>query len=248
MKFGVTLFQTDVNLYPVIGKKAEEVGIESMWMSDHLAPLTTIAPTYPYSSTGMPPFKPDSPWLDSFVTMSSVAAVTERIKFANNVYILPLRHPFVTARAVATLDLVSKGRVLFGVGVGWWREEFEAAGQDFDNRGPRSTEIVEILRRLWTEDTIEHRGAHYSFGPMKFEPKPVQRPIPIMFGGTTKAALRRAAREGDGWVATAMTPEQIREAVGQLKELRESYGRAHLPFRGHDRLDAAAHAGCGACV
>ncbi len=230
MQFGVGLFGLKPNLLPVLARHADELGYDMLWCSDHLMPLTEISANYPYSESKLPPFEPDWPWFDPWALLSSLASVTQRIRFGTNVYILPLRHPFVTARAVATLDIVSEGRALLGAGVGWWPEEFEAAGQDFKSRGPRSTEITEILRRLWTEDTVEYQGEHYSFPPVKFEPKPVQRPIPIEFGGSTMAALRRAAREGDGWIPTALSDEELKSMLQRLREARKEAGRDHLPF------------------
>ncbi len=230
MKFGLGLFGLKPELYPVLARKADELGYESLWSSDHLMPLTSISANYPYSENKLPPFTPESPWLDPWVVMSSMASITRRIKFATNVYILPLRHPFVTARAVATLDTLSGGRTLLGAGVGWWPEEFQAAGQDFESRGPRSTEITEILRRLWTEDAVEYHGKHYSFPEVRLEPKPVQRPIPIHFGGNTMAAVRRAAREGDGWIPSYLSYDQLKERIQTLNELRKDAGRDGMPF------------------
>ena len=230
MKFGLGMFGLKPHMIPVLARKADELGYESLWSSDHLMPLTTISATYPYSDNNLPPFTPDWPWMDPWVVMSSLASITSRIKFGTNVYILPLRHPFVTARSVATLDTLSNGRAILGAGVGWWPEEFQAAGQDFDSRGPRTTEITEILRRLWTEEAVEYHGKHYSFPEVRLEPKPVQQPIPIQFGGISNAAIRRAAREGDGWIPAFLPFDQIKEKIAHLHELRKEAGRADLPF------------------
>ena len=230
MKFALALFGLRPHLLNVLATKADELGYESLWCSDHLMPLTSISPNYPYSPDKLPPFTPDWEWHDPWVLMSSLAGITKNIRFATNVYIAPLRHPFVTARAVATLDVVSGGRVIFGAGVGWWPEEFAAADQDFDNRGPRTTEIVTILRRLWTEETVEHHGKFYDFPEVTLVPKPVQQPIPIIFGGNTKAAHRRAAREGDGWMPAYMGKDEVVAGMASINELRKEYGREHLPF------------------
>src|SRR5439155_8819252 len=147
-------------------------------------------------------------------------------------YILPLRNPFVTARALVTLDRLSWGRVALGAGIGWLKEEFEVAGMPWEKRGKRTDELIAVLKKLWTEPTIEHHGEFYDFGPVKFEPKPVQKPhIPIHIGGDTVPAKRRAARIGDGWFAAKpMSPEKAKETVAELGRLRAAAGRENLPF------------------
>lgn len=231
MKIGLTMVGLRPDDYITVCQKADTLGYDLLMAADHLAPPLNLPSTYPYSATGEPPFTPTSPWLDPIVVLSYMAAATKRIKLATSIYILPLRHPISTARAAATLDLLSGGRLLLGAGTGWLREEFEAVDQGFDDRGKRTDEIVEIMKRLWTETTVEHRGEHYSFGPMSFEPKPVQKPhLPIHFGGETKVALRRAARLGDGWLGMGHSPESAQGVVRQLTELRREYGREKESF------------------
>ena len=159
--------------------------------------------------------------------LSFLAARTERIRFGTQVYNIGLRHPFTTARAVATLDVVSGGRLDLGVGASWLRAEWEAVGLDFDTRGARVDEAIEVCRRLWSEDVIvEHPGRFFEFDPVMFEPKPVQRAVaPLHIGGDGPAALRRAATVGDGWVPMNHTLEEIPEQVARLAELRERAGR-----------------------
>ena len=162
--------------------------------------------------------------------MSSLAGITKNIRFATNVYIC--------AAAPSVRDGAGRGDARRGLrrarhlrgGVGWWPEEFAAADQDFDNRGPRTTEIVTILRRLWTEETVEHHGKFYDFPEVTLVPKPVQQPIPIIFGGNTKAAHRRAAREGDGWMPAYLGKDEVVAGMASINELRKEYGREHLPF------------------
>lgn len=230
MQFGLTLFGIKPELLPGLAQSADELGYGTLWCSDHLMPLTEISKNYPYSESKLPPFNPDWPWFDPWALLSSLAAVTKQIRFGTNVFILPLRHPFVTARAVATLDVISGGRAILGAGVGWWPEEFAISGQDFKSRGPRCTEITEILRMLWTEDTIEYHGDYYDFPAVKFEPKPVQRPVPIYFGGNTGLAMKRAAREGDGWIPTNLPLEELKSAIERIGELKAEFGRGSLPF------------------
>ncbi len=232
IKVGVSLFGLSSRSFATFARKAEEVGVESLWVAEHLVFPAEIPPTYPYSESGRPPVNPSTPILDPWVTLAYVAAATSRIRLGTGVYILPLRNPFVTARAVATLDRLSEGRAILGVGIGWLREEFEAVGEGWEDRASRTKEIVEILRALWTQETIAYHGQHYSFGPVKFEPKPAQKPHPpIQFGGTTPAALRRAGALGDGWIAAGpCTPDEAREVVRKLDRARAEAGRLDRPF------------------
>jgi probable F420-dependent oxidoreductase len=149
-----------------------------------------------------------------------------------NIYLLPLRHPIATARMAVTLDRVSRGRFTLGVGVGWLEEEFAALDQTFRNRGSRTDEIIPVLRRLWSEDTIEHHGEHYDFGPVAFLPKPTASPsIPIEIGGSSPAALRRAGRLGDGWIEIGATDlDDVREHNAVVQEARREAGRDEVPF------------------
>jgi probable F420-dependent oxidoreductase len=229
MKIGVPLFLLRPENMAAVARRAEELGFESVWLPEHLVFPTVITSRYPYAEA--PPINPATPLLDPFVLLSQVAAVTSRIRVGTNIYVLPLRHPLATARMAVTLDVVSNGRLTFGVGAGWLREEFEAVGIDFETRGARLREGVRILRKLWTEPVIEFRGKFYSFGPVKFEPKPVQKPhIPIVFGGETAAALRRAAALGDGWYGVNHTPASAAARVEELRGLLSDAGRADAPF------------------
>jgi probable F420-dependent oxidoreductase len=212
-----------------IAKRAEELGFESVWLPEHLVFPTEIKSRYPYAEA--PPINPATPLLDPLVLLAQVAAVTTRIRLGTNVYLLPLRHPLTTARMGVTLDIVSSGRFTFGVGAGWLKEEFDAAGIDFETRGARLRECVRAIRTLWTEPEPEHHGKFFSFGPVKFEPKPVQKPHPpIVFGGETAAALRRAAVLGDGWYGVRHTPASAAVQVAELRRLLADAGRSQVPF------------------
>ena len=232
MKFGLPLFGVSPRYYPDVARIAETNGFESIWLPEHLVLPDPIPPTYLYSDDGYPPITSATPVYDPWVMLGGIATVTSTLRLATQVYILPLRHPIVTARAVVSLDRLSGGRVTLGMGVGWCEEEFEAAGQSFRDRGRRADEIMGILRRLWTDEVIEHRGAHYSFGPVRFEPKPLQKPgIPIEVGGTSPGALRRAGSLGDGWVETG-EPDiaALAAKLAVINRHREEAGRAGLPF------------------
>ena len=235
MKFGLSsglwMFGSTPDQIETVVQKAEAVGFESVWISDHLAVPVKVPDLYPYAEGLKAPFDGNSRWLDPLVLLSFIAGVTRKIKLGTAVYLLPLRNPHVTARAVVTLDRMSGGRLILGSGTGWMTDEFQVAEQDYDNRGPRTLEIVEILKGLWTQDVLEYHGKYYDFGPMKFEPKPVQKPHPpILFGGETTAALRRAVKLGQGWIGMWYPPEEVRPYVERLRELRKAEGREAEPF------------------
>ena len=220
MNIGFGLMGVSPRRYPLIAAKADELGFESCWQPEHLIWPAIMPPQYPYSGDGYPPVTTETPAFDPWVNLSFIASATTKLKLGTNVYILPLRDPFVTARAVGTLDYVSGGRVLFGCGVGWLEDEFNLTGLGFKNRGSRTDEIIEILKKLWTEDVTEFHGKHYDFGPVKFRPNTVAQPHPpILIGGDSEAARRRAARLGDGWMSVG---EGAGEAFAErVKELHE---------------------------
>ena len=234
MKLGLGLFWggQEPDDLATIARRADELGYESLWIWEHIVYPKEIRSKYLYTPDGSPPFA-DYRTLDPFVTLSHLAAVTSKIRLGTNIYVLPLRNPFITARAVLTLDLLSHGRVTLGAAVGWLEEEFELLGQDFHSRGARANECAQVLKALWTQDEPEFHGKHFDFGPVRFDPKPVQKPHPpIIFGGETKVAMRRAARYGDGWMSAGSldTPESAAEKVAALRELRREAGREHEPF------------------
>jgi probable F420-dependent oxidoreductase len=231
MKFGFIMWGTAPADALVVARAAEAAGFDSVWLPEHLVLPPTLT-GYPYTSSGAPEFTCDAPLYDPWVVLSAVAAQTSTIRLGTTVYILPLRHPIVTAKAVATLDIVSGGRVSLGIGVGWLREEFEALGENFENRGRRANEIIQILRRLWADDTITHQGDHYKFGPVKFEPKPVQKPsIPILVGGTSPRAIRRAATLCDGWMDIGTADhDHLGKMIAEVRAARREAGHQDDKF------------------
>lgn len=231
MKIGIPLFRLRHDRMVEVARRAEELGFESVWVPEHLVLPTRFESRYPYSEDGRPPMAPDSPHLDPLILLTHVASATSTIRLGTNVYILPLRHPLVTARMAMSLDVLSKGRLSLGIGVGWLEEEFRAAGVDFASRGRRTRECVKAIRALWTQHEPEFHGKCFSFGPLKFEPKPVQQPHPpILFGGETETALRRAAALGDGWFGVAHDPQSAALQVRKLRGLLVEAGRADAPF------------------
>ena len=203
MKFGIMFANILGFAQPegavAIGQAAEEAGFESLWTVEHIVVPAGYESQYPYSDTGRMPGAEDVPIPDPLVWLTYVAAVTTTIRLATGVLILAERNPVVTAKEVATLDSFSGGRVTLGVGAGWLKEEFEAIGVPFERRGQRLDEHIEAMRALWTEDKATYSGEFVSFTNAISRPRPAQGSVPIVVGGHTEAAARRAGRLGDGF-------------------------------------------------
>lgn len=232
MKFAASLMGVRLQSLGDAAKALEDHGFESVWVPEHVALPAQPPNTYPYTGDGAPPIPPRTPCYDPFVLLSFVASATSTIRLGTNVYILPLHHPLRTARGTATLDRLSGGRVTLGVGAGWLRDEFDWLGEDFGNRGHRTDEIIGLLRQLWGGDLVDSQSSSYRFGPVQFEPRPVQPGgIPIEVGGTSRAALRRAAHLGDGWIEIGSTDlPTIAQHIAVLHALRADVGREDAPF------------------
>jgi len=208
---------------------AEEVGFDQVALSDHVFYPDNLASAYPYTDTGEPLYTPDTPWPDVWVMMGAMAAVTQRIRFATHVYVLPARNPFVVAKAAGTAAHLSGGRVVLGVGAGWMREEFDALEQPFARRGARMDEQIQVLRALWRGGMVEHHGEFYDFDRVEMAPVPPE-PVPILIGGHSDVALRRAARLGDGWMGVYYGLDELATYVDRLHALRREYGTDDRPF------------------
>ncbi|MEY2451256.1 MAG: hypothetical protein QOD92_830 [Acidimicrobiaceae bacterium] len=230
MKFGVALGRLNPAFFVPVVDEAERLGFESVWLPEHLVFPIEMGGS-PFPGQEHPPVPPSTPVFDAFAYLSFLAGRTQNVRLATHVYLLGLRHPFISARAIATLDIVSGGRAIVGIGAGWLGTEWEAIGLDFASRGRRVDEALDVCRRLWTDEVIEQHGEFFDFGPVMFEPKPVQKPHPpVIVGGESGAALRRAARAGDGWVGMDHTLESVAASIARLRALREEAGRADQPF------------------
>ncbi len=225
VKFGITLGKLNPKSFVDAALAAERLGFESVWLPEHLVlPVDMRGQLVP--GEDHPPVPPDTPVFDAPAYLAFLAGRTERIRLGTHVYLLGIRHPFVSARAFATLDVVSGGRAEAGVGAGWMTSEWEAAGLDPRSRGRRLDEAIDACKRLWTEAVVEHHGEFFEFPPVAFEPKPVQRPHPpVVVGGESDVALRRAARRGDGWIGMDHTPESAAEQVARLRRHIDEAGR-----------------------
>ncbi len=226
MKFATFLMQTQPSSLASIARKAEELGFESLWIPEHIILPVEYKSPYPYSSSGRLPAPPDTPLHDPMLALAYVAGVTSKIKLATGIFVLPIRNPFTTAKAVASLDVLSGGRFIFGVGIGWLEEEFQAVGMDFKNRALRTREYVALMKELWTSADPVYKGKTVGIEGFKFMPKPAQKPHPpIVFGGHTDPALKRTARLGDGWYGIAESIDGIRETIGRLRACEREFTR-----------------------
>ncbi len=208
---------------------AEEHGADSLWAVDHVVIPYGFQAVYPYGAHrfGSGPDRPTE-WWDCLSVLTFLAARTERVQIGTGVLILPYRHPLATAKAVATIDALSGGRVLFGVGVGWLRDEFEALQLGtFEVRGRVMDEQLDIIRAAWTEERVTYRGEFYRFPTVSVTPKPEQRGgPPILVGGNSGPALRRVVRHGDGWHALMLLPDEVVTHRARLDALAVAAGRA----------------------
>ncbi|WP_084959042.1 TIGR03619 family F420-dependent LLM class oxidoreductase [Thermoactinospora rubra] len=220
MRFWLGASFVDAGEFVELARMAEQYGFDTLTLSDHLF-YAEFASPYPYSKSGRPRWDAATHWPDPWVTIGAMAAVTSTLRFSPNVYVAPARDLFTVAKLVSTAAVLSRDRVTFGVGVGWCKEEFTATGQDFHTRGRRLDAMIPILRRLWRGETVELDG----LPPLSIAPTP-RRPIPVYVGGDSDAALRRAARLGDGWIGNRVyTEEQLDEVLAKLHGFLAEYGR-----------------------
>lgn len=229
MKFSQALLGANPLDWPRIAAAAEEAGFDSVAVSDHVVYPARLDSRYPYTPDGVPLFSPDEDWPDPWVAVGAMSAVTSRLRFLTNVYVLPLRNPFVVAKAVGTAAYLSRGRVGLGIGAGWMAEEFELMGQPFARRGKRMDEMVEVVRTLWRGGMVEHHGEFYDFDPVEMRPAP-PAPVPIYVGGHSEIAMRRAATLGDGWLGMYYSVEKLEQHCRTLERAREDAGTADRPF------------------
>ncbi|MBV8138374.1 MAG: TIGR03619 family F420-dependent LLM class oxidoreductase [Deltaproteobacteria bacterium] len=198
-----------------LAQAAERFGFESIWTVEHVVIPQDYQSPYPYSPSGKIPGSEEVPIPDPLLPLAYAAAITKTLRLGTGVMILPQRHPLYVAKEVATLDVLSNGRVILGIGSGWLKEEFDSLGLDFHQRGARTDEAIQSLRALWSpEAASSFHGKHFSFGPVKCFPKPVQKDgVPIVIGGHSPAAAKRAGRYGDGFFP----------AIGELDKLKELF-------------------------
>jgi probable F420-dependent oxidoreductase len=204
-----------------VARHAEAAGFCTLWAGEHVVMVDRGASRYPYADDGQLAVPADADWLDPMIALSFAAAATSSIRLATGVLLVPEHNPLILAKQAASLDRLSGGRFVLGVGVGWSREEFAALGIPFERRGARADEYLAAMRALWREDPVSFHGEFASFTDIRVNPKPVRdRQIPVIVGGNSDAALRRAARVGDGWYGFNLAGvDHVRERVQRLREL-----------------------------
>jgi probable F420-dependent oxidoreductase len=204
----------------------EQLGYDSVWGSDHVVFPASFVSKYPYSETGDFPLPGAVPWVEEVTTLAFVAGATSRIRLGTSILVLPYRNPVMNAKTLAAVDVLSGGRLIAGVGAGWMREEAEAMGMPFDQRGARTDEHIEVLKAIWTQDEATYDGRFYKLPPVRSEPRPLQKPHPpIWVGGHEPGALRRAAKYGDGWHAYRLRADEIAEKSAHIREKAKELGR-----------------------
>lgn len=235
MRFGVHLIASGKMIegekIARVARRAEELGYDSLWVSDHIIFPAELRSAYPYSPDGKLPLDPTNPLLEPFTVLSYAAAVTKTIKLGTSVVIVPYRDPIVTAKIVSSLDVLSGGRFIFGVGVGWLEEEFRVLRQNLSDRSAQTREALLAMKACWTQEDPEFHGKFFDFFGIKFSPKPRQKPHPpIWFGGNSMPALKRAVTQGDGWHAVWETPEEVAAKAKTLRDLCEKAGKNFADF------------------
>lgn len=216
--FGSFAREDAVQRVVAAAEAAEALGYSTVWVVDHII--------FPAKLEGGYAFNPLDPILEPMTVLAALAMKTTRVKLGTAVLILPYRHPIYTGKVLATVDVLSGGRLVVGVGAGWLEQEFTALGQSISERGSRTNETIDILKSLWTDDVPSYSGKHFQFGNIKCLPQPLQKPRPkILVGGMTPGALQRVARRGDGWVAMGKGPDDLVKPLDALRELTVKAGR-----------------------
>ncbi|MAI77641.1 MAG: LLM class F420-dependent oxidoreductase [Deltaproteobacteria bacterium] len=225
MKFIISAaFQPAEHLLP-IAMAAEAAGFEAIASSDHAVYPRTLDTPYPYTPDGTRRYDEESEFPDPWVLAGAMSSVTKRLRFTSNVYVLPMRNPFLAAKQVATAAALSKNRVTLTVGVGWSKLEFELLEQAFERRGARADEMIEVMQKLLSGGWVTHEGEFYQFNELKLTPPIPTEPIPIWVGGISDFALRRAARQ-DGWLSDLQTSAEIIDCVSRVRRYRSEFGKS----------------------
>ena len=226
MDIGVSTFPTDYSAdIAVLARRAEELGFDSLWVPEHaIIPVGAKTP-WPGSPDGVIP-KEYADIVDPFVALARASAVTTTLKLGTGICLVPERNPLLLAKEVATLDMYSRGRFLFGIGAGWLQEETEIMGGDFSHRWTQTREAVLAMKELWTTTESEFHGKYYDFPPVYSFPRPAQRPHPpVLLGGMATDVFKRVVEWGDGWMPNRIDPEQVTKGRAIIDELAEAAGR-----------------------
>jgi len=229
LRFGFHIFMVDPSEFLDVARTADDSGWDSIQVADApFFPEVTSAP-YPYTEDGVRFWPLDLPVLDPWVAMTAMAVVTKRIRFLPSVLRLAVRQPLLEAKSLCSVAAISNDRVALGVGLAWMPEEFKWLGQDKKTRGKRQNEAIQVVRLLLQGGMVEFHGKYFDFDRLQMAPVPKKR-IPIYVGGSTKPALERAARYGDGWIGIVHTKDQIKGSIAELNRMRAEFGRDQEPF------------------
>ena len=229
MKFVLSTSFSSVAHLTELAPATDSHGWHAMSFSDHVVTPQQSNTPYPSTEDGSRRWHPFTDWPDPWVMNGALAPITTRLRFTNNIFVLPMRNPFLVAKAISTAAIVSNNRVTPAIGVGWSGDEFALMQQDFKTRGKRTDEMLEIMRLLWSGEMVEYRGKYYQFEAMEMNPAPSEY-IPIWIGGISDPAMKRAARLGDGWVTDLQTSEEIIDSIQRIQQWRREFGREHEPF------------------
>lgn len=210
-----------------LAQTAEAAGFESVWTFEHVIVPMDYRSKYPYNDTGKMGVAPETPLADPLITLSAIAAATKKVRLGTGVNILSQTNPLLLAKQTATLDFISGGRFMLGVGIGWLEEEFVAMGTPFERRGARFDDYVAAMRKVWSGDVVEHQSEFLNWSGFKSYPLPRQNPMPVIMGGNKGKIYERIARLGNGWFVPGSDP---RELAGQLAELRTTCDRVGRDF------------------
>jgi probable F420-dependent oxidoreductase len=229
MKFTLGIAMSPLDQLVELARTAEDCGFASIALPDSIFFSEEVAAAYPYTPDGRRFWTSETPWVDPLIAAAAMGAVTTRIRFYTQVLKLGPRNPVLLARQVGSVAALTGDRFALGVGLGWTPEEFEWCGAPYADKGARGDESIEILRLILGGGMVAYTGEHFQFGKLQMSPAP-REPVPIYVGGHTEAALRRAARVGDGWTSAMMRFDELRTTIARLHDLRAEYGRADVPF------------------
>jgi probable F420-dependent oxidoreductase len=205
---------------------AERLGFSTLWAPEHVVLVDQYKSRYPYRDEGTFPAPTDAPIADPFLTLCTLASVTEKIRLGTAICLVPEHNPLVLGKVIATLDCLSNGRAVLGVGVGWLEEEFRALGIPWQRRAQRTRECIEAMRRLWSDPLSTYRGEFVNFENVRSYPKPERGAnLPVFFGGESVPALRRVAEYGNGWIGFNLTPDEAAGKIRRIEELLRANGR-----------------------
>lgn len=230
MRFSYQIGMCEPNHYLTLARAAEQAGFDGIAIPDSICYPQEASSKYPYNKDGSREFLESVPFIESLIAVSAMAAVTERIRFATFVYKLAVRQAPVVAKQVQGIQVLSDNRFDFGIGISPWEEDFAVCAVPWEKRGKRFDEQIDILRGLETGDYFGYAGALHNMPANKMNPVPT-KPTPLLIGGHTEPALKRAARVGDGWMCAGATIEELRAYIGRINQLRQEYGTQDKPFR-----------------